>query len=298
MLFVPYVAEDRGDGLRITVADGRYAAGTPNVRASRVVEALVTQACFHAACAATGQTSGYGLEKCYGPDGVAQNPDWPDKRKHIWDHMGKYGSPGVRLAVARGDESVQARLQAVREESDLVDRVFSWSLWRHMDPRGLPLEEIAQRPADVAGYSVPTLLAALLTRYMCRSFVSSIRTDIIDPATRYEALNALWYYLRWAVACQGGLLLYALSYLLWREAAPVLRTDPILRPLVPDLMAHSARAFGQVRVYALDGSISLPLDEYCTSATTLVPGDVLEIRQEALSAVDPAGPFKRRRVFD
>lgn len=275
------------------------AASSSTLLFERELERLITRACFHAASVATGCISGYKLECCYGPDGARDNKHWPRERRYVWDNM-RDGSPAVRPALARQDKSVLSRFAAVRAKSDLLDRVLTWSLWRHLDRRDLHVKEIVQRPADTGAYAIPLLHGPMITHRLSREFVSRMRAGLRDAETRYCALNALWYYIRRAEA-DTDLPLYILSYLLWKESSSILAKDPVLGPISKNLYSLAASRFGHIDLNRVREPANTSdfnyLSMYGIKSTWDCSGQVLHIDANTLAIVDPVGPFKRRNVF-
>ena len=297
VFFAPIPAAKASSGICVELEAAPALADHP---APRELERLITQACFHAACAATGCSTAHQLEKCYSPEGIQYNVDWPKGRKYVWHGMQKNGSPAVRPALARNSRAVVARLAEVRAKSDLVDRTLSQSLWRHLDPHSLSVSEIVRVPIDAGDHKLPMLHGALLTRRLCREFVSRMRATLWAPQTRQRSLNALWYYIRRAEV-DADLPLYVLSYLLWKEGRPAVTRDLVLGPIAAALYAYASHWFGHL---ALDTPIAAG-DEAPLAflgmygIETIWDGSrrVVHVDAAALHVVDPAGPFQRQSIF-
>lgn len=247
------------------------------------LESLVSKACFHAALAATGCRTGYKLELVYGST----------HSKGQWKRMAN-GTPAIRRAVARGDQGVVERLGRIREESSLVDDVLRWSLWGSLDPKRSLWAHSAYQVAGNYSFSRPDLHHPLQERRACRAYVTKVRESMRDPSQRYQAVNEVWHWIRFAAACEDIPLL-VLSYLLWREARAILESDSILGPICGDLYAWAVAHF---RKFPLSERVAAQPKRYHSYGIELSRGcqeSQIILCSDALGIVDPAGPFKRRK---
>jgi hypothetical protein len=251
----------------------------------RDLEVLVSKACVSAAISATGTRTPYKLEVCYGSETYAGQ----------WERLAK-GTPQIRRAVARRDPGVAERMTRVRQESSLVDDVISWSFWRSLDPRDYLAEELAFHPSDVGAFGPPELHVPLQERAACRRYVMRVREKLQDARTRYEAINALWRWIRLS-RVHGDIPLLVLSYRLWSEARPILQADEVLGSICDDLYEWAGAHFAQAQV-SREHCARLfrgGLARYGIEFDWDDQDRQMKLSSDPLGTVDPAGPFRRRR---
>ena len=140
-----------------------------------------------------------------------------------------------------------ARLEAVQDRTRLVERTLGLSLWRYLDPAPLLTTELDPTSDETASLHLNLGLWPPLDWHTVHVFIEHLRLGLRSKEFRFSTLDALWFRLRASYAVRD-LAEYVLCYLLWQEAAHVIKRDPVLGCIASSLYAHTAYYFGRLRI--------------------------------------------------
>ncbi len=213
----------------------------------RCIERLTTRAVFHAACEATGCRNGYQLEQEFGPTALIPGETltaWNARREQVWERW-RRGDSGIPSLLGRGSSSVEARLALVRKVSPLADQVLQMSFWRYLDPRPLTTAELVPASESVDRYFHERPVSPVGLESVVASQADLVLRGLADIKTRYDAMSGIWLRMR-SSSMLNEVGPYALYFLCWLKARPLLERDPIFKELVPDLYDYTTHNFSRV----------------------------------------------------
>lgn len=268
----------------------------------RWIERQATRATFAAALVATGARSAYGLEQRFGPDACADSVDksaWAVARRHYWDRFAR-GESSIPSQLRRGNKDVIARIEAVRDPSELVLRVLELGLWRYLDPAPLTTAELEPKSDRVNSLAAKLFMWPLFEEREVNTFVRRLRAGLSGDGSRHAAIDALWFRMRASYAVED-VADYVLCYLIWLESARVVECDPVLGRVATELFDYAAHHFSRVRVLPSNQ------DSFEAAIRTLQRAQIEPTRRadvrgalvgpSHIAHIDPVGPRspKRRR---